>query len=483
MKLSLYTHFFFLNGIYVIMNSLTQALSFINKESYDLLKDMRAGRQVADEDNNPIVNKLWESGYMVPDSSDESAFTVLEMGKIRSACSRQLQQEICIIPNFTCSLNCSYCFQHEGRHGMEDKSLSNNLATQKVMTPEMVDRLFDTLDLFPGNKNERMVTIFGGEPLLPMPQNQLINNYICEKTREKNWDLRIYTNGIGLLNYEKLFEKYQPSVQVTFHDMFDKTADFSEHPFFKKWVKGCLMAVDKGSRVSVRLNISHENAHELPNICKVFKEMGLFSHSKLGVYLTPIENKKFCDSSFNEGQMTLFTRLMDMRASEPDMMYVDLIGWKIVDYFRVMAKEKDIPVPKFVRCPAMEKLLCFDVNGYIYSCYELAGYTDFALGTFYPERRIDYSIYEMWQNRTVKHEKSFSCSSCPTSLICGGGCAAESLRRENDIYAPTCEASREDFDYMVANHPDIIEKSIQRKNFLATDNTCNENLSSTGEVS
>lgn len=460
MKVSKYTYTFPLDEKFVVLNSLTQALSIISKPYYDIIQEMKAGLVVGDDDGHPLVDELYEQGFMVPDSTSERAFVQLQMTQLRPLMSAQLRQEIVIIPTFSCNLTCSYCFQHAGRHSLRPDLPVSDHASRNVMSKEMVDAAFGAVDAFPNNFAGRVMTIFGGEPLMNTIRAKEVNDYICSKARKLGWGLRIYTNGIELGNHIDLIRAHRPNFQVTFHDICNKGSDFREVAIFRKWVAGIRAASMEKAYVTIRINVSSADVDQMPNVCRRFAQVGLFDLPYINVYFTPVLNKNFSDADFNQQAMHILSRLLELRESNSEMLVADFIGWKVLDYFKAMAGNHDVPVPKFVRCPAMENLLCFDISGQIYPCYELAGFSEYAIGSFYPNIEINANRYKLWQSRTILHDKAKQCGACPTSTICGGGCAAESLRRESNIHAASCEASESDLKYFIENHPDIVRRAI-----------------------
>lgn len=462
MKVSQYTLIFPFDGKFLILNSLTQALSIVPEPYHDLLQQMRAGVAFPDDAHHPLVDELYEQGFLVPDSTDETVFARSQMAAIRPLLSAQLRQEIVIVPTFSCNLTCAYCFQHAGRHGGEARVPANALASGDVMSGAMIDAAFDAVDAFPG-AGQRVMTLFGGEPLINSPRLRAANEHICRRTRERGWDLRIYTNGIELAGSTDLVRAYRPDFQVTFHDFCDRAGDFRESPLFRKWLAGIRAAAAEGVRVTIRINVSGVDVELMPNVCRRFAQSGLFDCENIRTYFTPVLNKNFGEAGYDQGAMRVLGRLLVLRQMNPSMQAVDFIGWKVLDYFKAMGGNRDVPVPRFVRCPAMENLLCFDVSGMIYPCYELAGFPQYAVGSYYPKLVVDRKKYARWQSRTILHEEARSCGACPTATVCGGGCAADSLRRENDLHAASCEVTPAELGHFIERHPELVRRAISGK--------------------
>lgn len=69
------------------------------------------------------------------------------------------------------------------------------------------------------------------------------------------------------------------------------------------------------------------------------------------------------------------------------------------------------------------------------NCSEEEG---FRLGSFYPERKLEKGVMEIWTNRDILNLKS--CQECPLALLCGGGCSrlVAQMRADmrNDVVCP-----------------------------------------------
>ena len=79
----------------------------------------------------------------------------------------------------------------------------------------------------------------------------------------------------------------------------------------------------------------------------------------------------------------------------------------------------------------------FDPKGNIYTCWEIIGDSSFKVGEYYPEFFINKTKLKHWRNRDISN--MYSCSLCKYALFCGGGCAAQSLKDNKNIYDSYCD--------------------------------------------
>jgi len=108
---------------------------------------------------------------------------------------------------------------------------------------------------------------------------------------------------------------------------------------------------------------------------------------------------------------------------------------------RFLFDHGELPAPLFDACPACKTEWAFDYTGRIYPCTANVGKQGDAVGTFYPERRLDASLVEPWEERDVLAIDA--CRGCSVQLACGGGCGAVSRNQAGTISAPDCRPIKE----------------------------------------
>jgi uncharacterized protein len=103
---------------------------------------------------------------------------------------------------------------------------------------------------------------------------------------------------------------------------------------------------------------------------------------------------------------------------------------------RYLSDNGALPPPLFDACPATKTEWAFDSTGHIYGCTATVGKENEALGTFYPEARLEEDAIARWEDRDVLNIPA--CKSCPVQLACGGGCGSVAKNQSGTVDAPDC---------------------------------------------
>ena len=184
-----------------------------------------------------------------------------------------------LMHTYQCNLRCAYCFQDRMR---TDPALHGLLRT---MSRPVVDRIFAAI---PGiekkhlgtdeGRHRRSFLFFGGEPLLAA--SRPIVEYVIEKARALGeCGFTAVTNGTDLHHYRDLLGPEGLSyLQITLdgppdlHDRRRIHADGSGS--FERIAENISLALDAGTRVSVRINTDRTNLDELPRLAREILDRG-----------------------------------------------------------------------------------------------------------------------------------------------------------------------------------------------------------------
>ena len=362
------------------------------------------------------------------------------------------------MPTYSCNLRCPYCFQD---HMRTDPNF-NHLLT--LMDKPTVDRIFDAMPEIERNHGytdedtgKRQISFFGGEPLLK--ENRQIIEYIMDKAKKLGpVDFSAISNATDLHHYKDLLgEEGIAEIQITLdgtpqeHDKRRVYPDGSGS--FDIIAKNITMALDQGARVSVRLNIDHNNINELPELASIITHQGWTKYTNFRSYLAPI----FAGDNEASKSSCMTTRQLDIAMKALHQQYPITKLFKVdADAMRQKAKnifsspQKETSGMQTQYCGAHNRMYIFDAFADIYACWEKTGDKNIRIGTVnkYTGLQLDKSQEEHWRSRTVASNKV--CAQCRYAMHCGGGCAIIAESKTGMLHSNHCDSYGKRFRSSVA---------------------------------
>jgi uncharacterized protein len=361
-----------------------------------------------------------------------------------------------IMPTYDCNLRCFYCFQD---HMRTNPSLAYLL---KRMTIPMADRIFDAMPqiearhgITPGSGYARPIILFGGEPLL-RDNRDLIEHIVDRAHAGGTPSVQAISNATDLDCYADLLGPDGiADIQVTLDGIpaeHDKRRIYADgQGTFARIARNITMALARGTRVSVRMNIDRANVVDLPQLALIFTEYGWNSQPGFRAYTAPIHasNDK-TDRANTFSSWELDQALDELRAAEPVM---EVIGRPDEGLMRRARSIFDTgghmgAQPTF--CGAHEGMYVIDRFGDMYACWERTGNAKVRIGRIKPDATIEMDSVNnsMWRSRTVTSNRA--CAQCRYALFCGGGCAVLAEGRRGRIDTNYCDGYAERFRAMAA---------------------------------
>src|SRR6185295_14142141 len=218
----------------------------------------------------PTIDTLKKRGYLTElDPTDEEALFG-KFARTRHALANR-QVSFIFMPTYNCNLRCSYCFQDHMRTNPAYQHLL------RTMRPALVDRIFAAMSQIEAHHGVqateqpvRNIGFFGGEPLLE--RSRPIVEYIIQQakatSRASFWAV---TNATDLHVYRDLLGPEGIAfLQITLdgpaheHDQRRIYADGSGS--FERIAQNISMALERGARISVRMNVDRNNIAQLPEL-------------------------------------------------------------------------------------------------------------------------------------------------------------------------------------------------------------------------
>ena len=357
-----------------------------------------------------------------------------------------------ILPTLACNFSCDYCFQGDHQHG-EFMSPETQVATMRYIQSliEEERRLFDC-------------TWFGGEPLLA--KKTVINlsrqlNHLAETIVGHHPEMNIITNGI-LLNANtarELSEVGISSAQISFDSLVFKGSkkrgvmDANGEPSI---ILRNIIAAGEHLTVTVRINVSAENLHEVPQMIEFLSQHGISNVYAERIHAHESEfgltNNSDCTSGTCGGcgsQETLEAQFSsslsrsDYASFEKEHFFNNLLNCP--EAFKELVKKL---VPKKHFCGAtLGNMHVIDPAGYVSRCWHSAGIASEAMGNIHEMNNpIDSSdIAQRW--REFSPFAYPACKSCNVLPLCMGGCSHP--RVFMDATEPPCTSIKQQIQFCV----------------------------------
>lgn len=384
-------------------------------------------------DENEIKHML-DRGYLtkLPPDREEAAFIKLATAIRQNQEKKADSGSIMLLLSYDCNLACPYCYQKEHKH-------KNGRA---VMSEELIDLIFTKIysKLVDGLKLEKTrIMFYGGEPFLP--KNKQAINKALEWARKYNMPVSAITNATQADLMKDIFGDKPGFVnwcQVSIdgarrlHNISRVAHD--GRPTFDKILSNVKMMLEKGVKVSLRLNLDRKKLESIEELMQELKDVGILGHKNLNVYASPLhDNIAKVDATDFMDLSQLSEKLMNKgidlehpvssRANEMNLLFrlKSGLGLNRTD-FCMQSGQRTVVVDPF---------------GDIYSCFEEAGYRQYRIGVIKGEDVEFFPLKDFYKNRHIANLKE--CSKCSVALACGGQCGAKCRVKNGDVYKVYCE--------------------------------------------
>ena len=347
--------------------------------------------------------------------------------------SARRMANLTFILTYNCNLSCSYCYQ---------KSLADK-SKIPPMSGEFVDRFFSDYfpQLFPVKPKNLLITLFGGEPLLPH-NRAAITRILAYAGRHPSVRVSVATNATTLPGMTDLIGPGRGKiryVQVTLdgdrplHD--ENRIPSSGKPTFDAMIDAIRQLIRLKARVSVRMHIHPGKLASARELIGYLKEEGILGHPQVNVYFSPINT--FCSENNSTADFDIFCRTFQEvaeRTGNPPS------NFDFMNQFLEMQTDRLLPKVRF--CGAGSDIFYIvDPLGDIYGCYEEAGHADRRIGSLSDGKLRFLALKETYSRRHLLNLPE--CVRCPLALFCGGGCPAGARAQKGSIFASYCHQNKE----------------------------------------
>ena len=377
----------------------------------------------------------------------DSPETEREDLEILAALDRKVSIErslsLLMLPTYDCNFRCPYCFEsHRLSCGKE--------WLKRTMSKELVDVIFEAVEKEKqrGGKVDGL-ELYGGEPLLK--ENVELIRYISKKAIDAGMTLGAVTNGYDLEYYTDILKEFKfDKVQITLdgvkEDNDKRRLYTGGGGSYEKILQNVGLALEKGIRISLRINVGPENikrAHELP---RIFKERGFSDNSSFSYYYAPTDGENYPGKDYGVRYRDIVDMLTDNGFELQDAMKQVSHYGATLKGIRNLIDSKRYYKPHISHCGAETNMYLVDPKGDIYTWWDFVAIEGMTVGRINMEKRKFAFNFDLlkWNYRTS--DKLPECSVCPYVFVCSGGCAAKAYREEKDVWASNCGQIKEIFN-------------------------------------
>ena len=406
---------------FVLVHGYTGAIDLVDVDVVNFLQTFE--QRDEDKRNNfmdeKTIQTLIRRGYLTEKTPEDENQHLLRIAALLLKKYQKVKfPQFAIIPTYDCNLRCFYCYESKLRAKGKEW-----LKTR--ITKEQIDVIFQVIPgLCSGNTNEGEVELYGGEPLLA--ESLDVVEYIIEKGGKLNLSFSATTNGVDLEYFKDLLgDKKIRRLQISIdgppriHDRRRFQSDSSGT--FQLISKNINMALDRGTKVSLRINLDRLAISGLSTLIRIMEEHGWFSQANFWAYLSSIHcpNKLSLECVLRDSELFQEFDKIKRLVSEPRKIFINDGGIKKL--FKKALSNNHFPPLRASFCASGAGMYVFDPFGDVYGCWETVGDAKQRVGRYFPELRIGNDFMQSWSKINITNLPK--CQKCKYVLFCAGGCA------------------------------------------------------------
>ena len=377
-------------GEYLVYNTLYGGFARLDTDEYNKIKSLSFGLlEIETVDLLKINGFIIDSCINETEVYDKARHKIIKLQKVENT-------GYVIAVTTDCNARCPYCYEKG-----TDIIYMDRQCADKVIN--FIDRNY--------NGNIINITWFGGEPLL----NIEIINYICEKLVENNIKFisSIITNGylfndklVTMAGYKWNLSHVQISLDGT-EPEYNKIKNYKYTNInpFKNVIKNIERLVNNEINVSIRLNISRDNAKNIQELVKYISDKILFN-KYLVIYPAFVEGLEKKYSLNDNEKVDIIKELLD-----------------IVPFYSLAWYRSKLYEPPYLYACMRENPLSvvIDSDGSICRCEHYIGRKKLQnINNTYDNVKNFFDV-------KIDYEVNENCKKCKFYPRCLGGCMADRL--------------------------------------------------------
>ncbi|MGI6198307.1 MAG: radical SAM protein, partial [Candidatus Cloacimonadaceae bacterium] len=344
-----------------------------------------------------------------------------------------------------CNLACVYCFQSKV---IEERKLEFN----KEGVDSFINALLE-LQSTHSKPDNYTISVFGGEPLLP--HNALLLSYLYDELDKHGFDTSIVTNATNLQHFDEFFNRYEHRVKSIVTTV-DGPAQIhnQKRPYrngqgsYQRIIENLRWLAKHYPSVKIYINmmLDRANVNLIPELITSLLSEGLYNLPGVSLRFGRVQNRLNPeDNGTDELPYThYYPTLLNLQDVCPEIKDDMLDGSEmsfIGDLYRSWKNQTPL-IPSLNGCIAVYPgRYCFYPDGNVYTCTDIAGISEYAIGSFIPKFEFNDNS-DCWKHYSVVDLEK--CRNCKYLVICNGGCLVTNLCVNNDVrntYCPDYEKS------------------------------------------
>ena len=407
MKSSKYNVYIPTQDKYVVYNTLTGSLVFVDEE----MKSTLEKDKIQDLDDTQ-KEQLAQLGVLVDDRTDENAiYDYLFTKEMYSP----LYTSVTIFPTYACNLSCHYCYQQWSD-------------TVKVsMTENVLKNCMDFLKrkIIEDNSRFLLLKVFGGEPLVHPRATEVILSGLHQLAQAHGIQFFGTLTTNGTLFRGELFEKLSPHVSAV-HITLDGPEELHNSIRFYPNGKGTFedimeslaLLAETSIRVCLRVNVHDNDYKTAASLLEELKDRGFSKCANFELDFGLITTQDKCDLELNLDDYIAGKEIAVASAQYIDTM-LKKIGWENMAGVRYPDDVRMDKAP--VLCDQTKrKRYIIDSYGDIYLCPSKAGDKDYIVGHIGENGAATWNqgFYDILTRHPLRFAECRKCAYLPVCTNC-----------------------------------------------------------------
>jgi uncharacterized protein len=405
------------------------------------------------------IETLKKRGYLTQLSPEEEEAVFVDFASKVHLRTLRAPPNYILMPTYQCNLRCPYCFQDHMRTDPQNahllRTMDRSMADRILAGMERIEAAHGIAsDTDPG----RSITFFGGEPLLEASR-PIVEHIIRRSIDRGHAKFAAITNGTDLHAFEDLLgPDFISRLQITIdgppreHDQRRIYADGSGS--FERIARNVTMALERGVRIDVRMNIDRSNLSLLPEIADEFVSRGWVGRRGFYAYVAPVHNAH----GHEAGAKTTLTSwqlnqaIANLKSRYPNVTNIGSGDDSLTARARALISRHLDPLPGFKAsfCGAHSNMYVIDAFGDMYACWEKTGDPATRIGHIAEDGTVFMKpdVMDVWRSRNVTSNPV--CRKCRYAPYCGGGCAVLAEDASGHMHKNHCDGYAKRFRSSVA---------------------------------
>jgi uncharacterized protein len=416
MKASKYNLFIREEGGYILFNTLSKGLFYVDEEMASAIRDGHFHLIPFS-----FLNDLIDRGIVLEEKYDE--LQIVKAVYWREKFQRD-RLGVTILPTYKCNLECTYCSQGKRKAAYD-------------MSEEIAEKTYEwtVSQIEAANFRHLDIVFYGGEPFL----NKEVLLYISRKFKEYcekaslGFSISIITNGTLLspLLVKELLNLNLSHLQIT----LDGPPEIHDKRRVTKRGKGTfstifnnvlrLIEISGRLRLTIRINVDQQNYLYVFPFIEFLQRNGIFKFSNVDIDIGMVDITN-CNRAYKKNVL-----------SDREVIYFfkDYVNYLNSCSIKSL-KSSFTRIPGYPTFCGMVTANSFAIDplGRIYKCLELLNIDLFCLGNV--EEGISTYKHLWWLSASPFEDPK--CLACVLLPLCGGGCTAHAFFRYRDLYKRVC---------------------------------------------